>query len=386
MKYISVLGSTGSVGCQTLDVVRQNRDKLCVKALAANVNTDKLYEQIMEFSPDIASVYNEESAEKLKSALKGVKTKIISGMQGLCEAASYHKVNMTVCAISGSIGLLPAYKAIEAGKDIALANKETMVVAGDIINAKAKEKNALIVPVDSEHSAIFQCLYGNDKKDLSKILLTASGGPFFGKTKEELECVTVDQALKHPNWSMGSKISIDSATLMNKGLEVIEAVMLFGIDSDKIEVVVHPQSIIHSAVEYADGSVMAQMGIVDMKVPIHIALFYPQRIPSPYSKLDLFDKQLTFYKPDTHTFKSLKLAYKAVETGYTMPLVINAANEIAVKAFISKHIKFLDIADIVDEMMQRHKVIKGISLEEIILLDGIIKNQTKEYISKNFNK
>ncbi len=385
MRYLSVLGSTGSVGSQTLDVVRKNSDKLCVKALAVNKNTDKLYEQIIEFAPDIASVYDEDSAEKLKSMAIG-KTKIISGMKGLCEAAAYHKVDMTVCAISGSIGLLPAYKAIEAGKNIALANKETMVAAGDIINAKAKEKNVLIVPVDSEHSAIFQCLYGNDKKDLNKILLTASGGPFFSKNKAELSRVTVDQALKHPNWSMGSKISIDSATLMNKGLEVIEAVMLFGVKSDKIEVVVHPQSIVHSMVEYTDGSVIAQMGAADMKIPIHIALFYPQRQMAEYNNFELYNKQLTFYKPDTDTFKSLKLAYEAIEIGYTMPLAMNAANEAAVHAFLNRRIKFLDIADIVDEMMQMHKVIKGTSLEEIILLDGIVKNQTKEYISKNFSK
>lgn len=381
MKYLSVLGSTGSVGSQTLDVVRNNRDKLCVKAIAANKNIDKLYEQIIEFAPDIAAVYDEESAKKLKSVIKG-KTKIVSGMEGLCEAAAYDKCDMTVCAISGSIGLLPAYKAVEAGKNIALANKETMVAAGDIINAKAKEKNGLIIPVDSEHSAIFQCLYGNDKKDISRILLTASGGPFFGKTKEQLLDVTVDEALKHPNWSMGSKISIDSATLMNKGLEVIEAVMLFGVKSDKIEVLVHPQSVVHSAVEYTDGSVIAQMGITDMKIPIHIALFYPQREVSNYNKLNLFDNQLTFHKPDTNTFKSLKLAYDAIETGYTMPLVLNAANEAAVGAFLSRQIKFLGIADIVEEMMQEHKIIKGLSLDEIILLDGIIKNQTKEYISK----
>lgn len=385
MKYLSVLGSTGSVGSQTLDVVRDNRDKLCVKAIAANKNIDKLYEQIIEFTPDIASVYDEESAKKLKSVIKG-KTKIVSGMEGLCEAASYSKSDMTVCAISGSIGLLPAYKAIEAGKDIALANKETMVAAGDIINAKAKEKNILIIPVDSEHSAIFQCLYGNDKKDISRILLTASGGPFFGKKKEQLLSVTVDEALKHPNWSMGSKISIDSATLMNKGLEVIEAVMLFGIKSDKIEVIVHPQSVVHSAVEYTDGSIIAQMGITDMKIPIHIALFYPQREVSNYNKLDLFDNQLSFHKPDTNTFKSLKLAYSAIKTGYTMPLVLNAANEAAVGAFLSRQIKFLDIADIVEEMMQEHKAIKGLSLEEIVLLDGIIKNQTKEYINEKYLK
>ncbi len=384
MKYLSVLGSTGSVGSQTLDVVRNNRDKLTVKALAANKNIDLLYKQILEFTPDIAAVYDEESAKKLESMSIGG-TKIVSGMEGLCEAASYDKSDMTVCAISGSIGLLPAYKAVEAGKDIALANKETMVAAGDIINAKAKEKNVLIIPVDSEHSAIFQCLCGNDKKDISRILLTASGGPFFGRTKEQLSSVTVDQALKHPNWSMGSKISIDSSTLMNKGLEVIEAVMLFGIKSDKIEVLVHPQSIVHSAVEYSDGSIIAQMGIADMKIPIHIALFYPQREVSNYNnKLDLFDKQLTFHKPDTVTFKSLKLAYNAIETGHTMPLVLNAANEAAVWAFLSRKIKFLDIADIVDEIMQSHKVIKGLSLDEIVLLDGIIKNQTKEYISKKY--
>ena len=259
-----------------------------------------------------------------------------------------------------------------------------MVAAGEIINAKAKEKNVLIIPVDSEHSAIFQCMYGNDRKDISRILLTASGGPFFGKTKEQLSKVTVDQALKHPKWSMGSKISIDSATLMNKGLEVIEAVMLFGVKSDKIEVLVHPQSIVHSAVEYTDGSIIAQMGIADMKIPIHIALFYPQREASNYNKLDLFDKQLTFHKPDTDTFKCLKLAYNAIETGYTMPLVMNAANEAAVGAFLSRQIKFLDIADTVEEMMQSHKVIKGLSLDEIILLDGIIKSQTKEYISKKY--
>jgi len=383
MKYISVLGSTGSVGAQALDVVRDNKDRLCVKALAANKNIDKLYEQIIEFEPEIAAVYDVNAAIRLKDALGG-KTNIVSGMEGLIEVATYHKSQLTLCAVSGSIGLLPAYKAAECGKVIALANKETMVIAGHIINSKAKEAGAAIIPVDSEHSAIFQCLAGSDKKDISKILLTASGGPFFNKTKDYLKDVTVQQALKHPNWSMGSKISIDSATLMNKGLEVIEAVMLFGVSSDIIEVLIHPQSIVHSAVQYADGNIIAQMGITDMRVPIHYSLFYPQRYPSRYNKLDLFGKELTFYKPDTDTFVSLKLAYEAIKTGHTMPLALNAANEVAVNAFLNKKIKFLDIAEIVAHIMQNHKPVKEASLQDVIALDERLKIQTQQYINSKY--
>jgi 1-deoxy-D-xylulose-5-phosphate reductoisomerase len=381
MKYLSVLGSTGSVGEQTLNVVRNNKNRLCIKALAVHSNIQKLYEQIEEFEPEIVAVYDKESALRLKNSIKN-NVKVVDGMDGLCEVAAYHNSDTIVSAISGSIGLLPTYTAIENGKNIALANKETMVIAGDIINTKAREQNVSIIPVDSEHSAIFQCLYGNDRKDLSKILLTASGGPFFGKTKDELNDVTVEQALKHPNWSMGSKISIDSATLMNKGLEVIEAVMLFGVDCGKIQVIVHPQSIIHSMVEYIDGSIIAQLGITDMQIPLHIALFYPQRIESTYDKLNLFNKTLSFFEPDTETFLSLKLAYEAIKIGGTMPLVLNAANEIAVHAFLRKEIKFLHIPNIVSDMMNKHDPIKNLSLQELIELDKITKKQTRDYINK----
>jgi 1-deoxy-D-xylulose-5-phosphate reductoisomerase len=383
MKYLSVLGSTGSVGMQTLHVIRNHRDKLAVKALAVNRNIEILYKQIQEFKPEIVAVYDKESAFRLKDSISS-NVKIVYGMDGLCEVAAYHASDMVMSAISGSIGLLPTYTSIENAKNIALANKETMVVAGDIINKKANEKNVRIIPVDSEHSAIFQCLYGNEKKDLHKILLTASGGPFLGKTKEELNNVTVENALKHPNWTMGSKISIDSATLMNKGLEVIEAAMLFDVDYKKIEVVVHPQSIVHSMVEYIDGSIIAQLGITDMKIPIHIALFYPQRIESACEKLSLFDKTLTFYKPDLETFYSLSLAYEAAKIGHTMPLVLNAANEIAVYAFLKKEIKFVHIPKIVSEMMDAHDPIGNLSLQEILELDKAIKRQTKEYIDKKY--
>ncbi len=383
MKYLSVLGSTGSVGTQTLNVVRNNKDLLGIKALAANSNIRLLHEQIEEFRPEIVAVYDKESAFKLKDSIKN-NVSIVYGMDGLCEVAAYHAADMVVSAISGSIGLLPTYTAIENGKNIALANKETMVIAGNIINDLAKEKKASIIPVDSEHSAIFQCLYGNEKEDLNKILLTASGGPFLRKSKEELSNVTVEDALKHPNWSMGSKISIDSATLMNKGLEVIEAAMLFGVDYNKIEVVVHPQSIVHSMVEYRDGSIIAQMGIADMQIPIHIALFYPQRIKATYKKLNLFNKKLSFFEPDMETFYSLKLAYEAIRIGHTMPLVLNAANEIAVHAFLRKEIKFLHIPRIVAEMMEMHDLLKYLSIQEICELDKIIKLQTKKYIAKKY--
>ncbi len=366
MKNIAILGSTGSIGTQTLEIVRANPD-LKVVALAAGSNVKMMEEQVREFKPLIAGMWSEEAASDLRSRIGDMPVKVVSGMEGLIESAILPEAQVLVTAIVGMIGIRPTIAAIEAGKDIALANKETLVTAGHIIMPLAKKCGVSILPVDSEHSAIFQSLNGEPANRISKILLTASGGPFRGKTKEELAKMQVEDALKHPNWSMGRKITIDSSTLVNKGLEVMEAKWLFGVGLDRIQVVVHPQSIIHSAVEYVDGAIIAQMGTPDMKLPIQYALFYPDRRPMEGKRVDFFELgQITFEKPDMETFGGLRLAYQAAEAGGSMPTIFNAANEKAVELFLERRIRYPEITELIEEAMHKHKVLANPSVEEIL--------------------
>ena len=369
MKKITILGSTGSIGTQALEIIRNHPDKLQAAALSANKNIELLYRQISEFSPKFVCVYDEKKAAELEGILKseGIDIPVKSGMNGLCEAAAFAQSDIVLTSVVGMVGIRPALEAIHAGKDIALANKETLVCAGHIIMKEAQRCGVGIYPVDSEHSAIFQSLNGENRKNIHKLILTASGGPFRGYTKEQLEKVTVKEALCHPNWSMGKKVTIDSATMANKGLEVMEAGWLFGVPSSKIQVVVQPQSIIHSAVEFEDGAVIAQMGVPDMKIPIQYALFYPERPYLPGKRVDFFElAKITFEKPDTETFRALALAYRAMDTGGSMPCVFNAANEKAVAAFLCGEISFTDIARIIENYMNAHKVIENPDLEDII--------------------
>ena len=366
MKKIAILGSTGSIGTQTLEVVRENQD-IEVCALAAGSNIARLEQQIREFRPRLAAVWSEEKARELRIRTADLPVEIVSGMEGLIQVAVLEETEILATAIVGMIGLRPTIAAIKAGKDSALANKETMVTAGHIIMPLAKEHKVSILPVDSEHSAIFQSLQGNEGNKIQKILLTASGGPFRGKKQEELLNVTVEDALRHPNWSMGRKITIDSSTLVNKGLEVIEAKWLFGVDVDQIQVVIQPQSVIHSMVEYEDGAVMAQLGTPDMKLPIQYALYYPDRRYLPGERLDFWTlSHLDFGKPDLDTFYCLALAYEAGRAGGTLPTVFNAANELAVKKFLLKEIKYLEIMEIIEDCMRAHKNRPNPSLEEIL--------------------
>ena len=367
MKKIAILGSTGSIGTQTLDVVRAHSDELEVVALAAGSNKERLKEQIREFHPELVSLSDEKKAQELKEELAGEAVEVVCGMDGLIEAAGIDSADVVVTAVVGMMGILPTMEAIRKGKDIALANKETLVTAGHLIIPMAREYGVSILPVDSEHSAIFQCLQGEPKKALDKILLTASGGPFRGKSAEFLETVTLEDALNHPNWSMGPKITIDSSTMVNKGLEVMEAKWLFGVDYSQIEVVIQPQSIIHSMVQYIDGAVIAQLGTPDMRVPIEYALFYPERRSLPGDRLD-FSKlsQITFEKPDYKVFRGLSLAIEAGKTGGTMPTVFNAANERAVAKFLKGEIKYTDIVRSIEKCMDAHKVSAHPDLEEIL--------------------
>lgn len=369
MKNISILGSTGSIGTQTLEIVRENKD-LKVVALAAGSGVRKMEAQIREFKPVIAALWSEDAAADLKERVKDLDVRIVSGMEGLLEIAVMKESDILVTAIVGMIGIRPTIAAIEAGKDIALANKETLVTAGHIIMPLAKEKGVRILPVDSEHCAIFQSMQGQERSAVSKILLTASGGPFRGKKISELEKITVEDALRHPNWSMGRKITIDSATLVNKGLEVMEAKWLFGVELDSIQVVVHPQSIIHSMVEYVDGAIIAQMGTPDMKLPIQYALFYPERRFLAGERVDFFAlKQLSFEKPDIETFQGLKLAYMAAKEGGSMPTVFNAANERAVSLFLENKIRFLQIPEIICAAMDAHKKIADPDVTDILAVE-----------------
>lgn len=377
MKRLVILGSTGSIGTQTLEVVRTYKEKLQVTALAAGTNIDLMEKQIREFHPKKAVMWEEDAAKKLKEKVRDLEVEISCGMEELLEAVTLPEADVVLTAIVGMIGIRPTIAAIESGKTIALANKETLVTAGHIIMPLAEKMGVPILPVDSEHSAIFQSMNGENKKQVSKILLTASGGPFRGKTKEELEKITVEDALKHPNWSMGKKITIDSSTLVNKGLEVIEAKWLFGAELDQIQVVVHPQSIIHSMVEYVDGAVMAQLGTPDMKLPIQYALFYPDRRPMEGKRVDFYDlAQITFEKPDTGTFTGLKLAFDAAKKGGSMPTVYNAANEKAVALFLDKKIKFLQIPEIIELSMAHHKLIEKPDVEQILSAEA----ETYDYI------
>lgn len=367
MKKIAILGSTGSIGTQTLDVVREHSDELQVVALAAGSNKERLKEQIKEFHPKLVSLSDEKKAQELKEELAGEQVEVVCGMEGLIEVAGADSADVVVTAVVGMMGILPTMEAIKKGKDIALANKETLVTAGHLIIPMAKEYGVSILPVDSEHSAIFQSLQGEPKAALDKILLTASGGPFRGKSAEFLETVTLEDALNHPNWSMGPKITIDSSTMVNKGLEVMEAKWLFGVDYSQIEVVIQPQSIIHSMVQYVDGAIIAQLGTPDMRVPIEYALFYPKRRSLSGDRLD-FSKlsQITFEKSDYKVFRGLSLAIEAGKTGGTMPTVFNAANERAVAKFLKGEIKYTDIVRSIEKCMDAHKVSAHPDLEEIL--------------------
>ena len=369
MKKIAILGSTGSIGTQTLDVVRNNKD-LEVAALAAGSNIDLLEKQILEFRPQVVSVWDEKKAKDLKERVKHLDVKVLCGMDGLIACAVTKEASIVVTAVVGMIGIRPTIEAMKAGKDIALANKETLVTAGHIIVPLAKEYGVSLLPVDSEHSAIFQCLNGEGQNKVSKIILTASGGPFRGKKLEDLKKVQVEDALKHPNWSMGHKITIDSSTMVNKGLEVMEAKWLFDVDYSKIQVVIQPQSIIHSMVEFEDGGVMAQLGTPDMRLPIQYALYYPERRPLPGERLD-FGKlsQITFEEPDMDTFQGLKLAFEAGRAGGSIPTVYNAANELAVSMFLKRKIAYLDIVESIQYAMEKHVYVENPSVEQILSVE-----------------
>lgn len=375
MKQIAVLGSTGSIGTQTLEVVRNN-DDMRVISLAAGSNIDLLEQQILEFHPELVCVYQEDKALELQKRLSARKVTVLSGMDGLIACATHSAVQIVVAAVVGMIGIRPVIEAIQAGKDIAFANKETLVTAGHIIMPLVQKHGVKFLPVDSEHSAIFQCLQGENNKEIKKILLTASGGPFRGKKREELKDIQVEDALKHPNWSMGRKITIDSSTMVNKGLEVIEAKWLFGVDFSQIQVVVQPQSLIHSMIEFQDGAVIAQLGTPDMKLPIQYALCYPERRFLEGDRLDFWKAgSIHFEQPDMDTFRGLPLAYEAGRIGGSMPTVYNAANEKAVALFLDRQITYLQITDIIEECMEHHQKIENPSLDDILALEQDIYHQ-----------
>lgn len=382
MKKIAILGSTGSIGTQTLEVARTNKD-LEITALAAGSNVKLLEEQIREFRPSLAAVWTEEKAKELKTLVADLDIRIVTGMDGLLEVAEQPESEILVTAIVGMIGIRPTIAAMKAGKDIALANKETLVTAGHIIMPLAAECGVKILPVDSEHSAIFQCLNGENRSQLHKILLTASGGPFRGRKKEELKNVQVEDALKHPNWSMGRKITIDSATLVNKGLEMMEARWLFGVEPENIQIVVQPKSIIHSMVEFEDGAVIAQLGTPDMKLPIQYALYYPDRRYLPGERLDFWSlNQITFEKPDMENFPGLRLAFDAAAAGGSLPTVYNAANERAVALFLNRRIGFLDIPEIIGSCMEAHKVIEAPTVKQILKTEAETYEMIEEALAR----
>ena len=382
-KNIAILGSTGSIGRQALDVIRANPDKFEVFALTANNNLDLLIEQACEFQPDVVAIANEKLYLQLKQALADQPIKVFAGMDAIAQLVEMEPIDLVLTAMVGYAGLKPTIQAIRANKTIALANKETLVVAGEIIGELALKHKTAILPVDSEHSAIFQCLAGEGNNPIEKIILTASGGPFRAKTIEELKTVTSAQALKHPNWDMGAKITIDSASMMNKGFEVIEARWLFGLTPDQIEVVVHPQSIIHSMVQFTDGSVKAQLGLPDMKLPIQYAFTYPDRIKTDFPRLDFGRyNELTFEKPDTGRFRNLALAYRAMEKGGNMPCIINAANEIVVAAFLKDKTGFLQMSDIIETVMQKATFIQKPNYEDYVMTDAHVRELTLKEINK----
>ncbi len=380
MKKIAILGSTGSIGTQTLDVVRANGD-IEVLGISAGRNVKMLEEQAREFHPKLIAVWDENAARDLAVRLQDTNVKILSGMEGLLELARMPETDILVTAVVGMIGIRPTMEGIKAGKDIALANKETLVTAGHLIIPMAKEYGVQILPVDSEHSAIFQALHGEEKKQVEKLLITASGGPFRGRKREDLEHVTLADTLKHPNWVMGQKITVDSATLVNKGLEVMEAKWLFDVDLDHIQVVVQPKSIIHSMVEFKDGAVMAQLGTPDMRLPIQYALYYPERRYLDGERLDFRRlKEITFEEPDMDTFLGLPMAMEAARKGGSMPTVFNAANELAVKMFLQEKIGFLDIYEIIGQSMERHHVTQNPDLDEILE----VENETYKWIESRW--
>ena len=382
IKKISVLGSTGSIGTQTLEIARYNQD-IGITALAAGSNVELLEKQVREFHPKIACLWKEEAARELKRRIRDLDVKVVSGMEGLMEAACEPEAQIVVTAVVGMIGIRPTIAAMEAGKDIALTNKETLVTAGHIIMPLAKEKGVKILPVDSEHSAIFQCLQGAGKNRIHKILLTASGGPFRGRSREQLAGVQPEDALKHPNWSMGRKITIDSSTMVNKGLEVMEAHWLFDVDMDQVQVVIQPASVIHSMIEYEDGAVIAQLGTPDMKLPIQYALYYPERRFLPGDRLDFTKlKEITFDEPDMETFRGLKLAYEAGKAGGSLPTVFNAANELAVSLFLEKKIPYLAITDLIQGAMENHKRKAAPNVDQILAAEQEAYDFIRETLRK----
>ena len=382
MKNLVVLGSPGSIGTQTLDVVRANPDLFHVSVLVANRSDELLEKQIEEFQPELAVLSDEAAAMRLKSRYKG-KTPIEGGRQAVIDAAVFPSADVIVTSLMGFAGLEPTMAALEAGKDIALAYMETLVVAGELVMAKAKEKGCAILPVDSEHCALFQCLQGQDRNALEKLIITASGGPFKGKKAHELTDVTISDVLAHPTWNMGQKITVDSASLINKGLEVIEAKWLYDVSYDQIDVVVHPQSIVHSMVQFRDGTVMAQLGCTDMRLPIQYALTYPERVESKFPRVDFFKLgQLTFMEPDLETFKGLKLAFSAGRTGGTMPCIMNAANEVAVEAFLKGQSGFLKIYDLIERAMDAGNVVYNPTLEQLLEADQWAREFTRKNLTK----
>ena len=382
MKNLVILGSTGSIGTQTLDVVREHPDLFHVSVLVANRSDELLEKQIEEFQPRLAVLSDEEAYSRLRQRYSG-KTELAGGRQAVIEAAAYPEAQVVVTSLMGFAGLEPTLAALEAGKDIALANKETLVVAGELVMAKAKELGRAILPVDSEHCALFQCLQGQDRKAVEKLILTASGGPFRGRKAEELTNVSKKDVLAHPTWNMGQKITVDSASLVNKGLEVIEARWLYDVSYDQIQVVVHPQSIVHSMVQYQDGTVMAQLGCTDMRLPIQYALTYPDRVASPFPRVDFYELgKLTFEKPDMETFRGLKLAFEAGRTGGTMPCIMNGANEVAVEAFLKGQAGFLDIYRLIEKAMEAGQVEYKQDLEQLLAADKWARDYTRKQLAQ----
>lgn len=381
-KHIAILGSTGSIGTQALEVIESHPEVFQVEVLTAQNNADLLIEQAKKFNPNAVVIVNEDSYQKVKEALLPLNIKVYAGENALASVVQMDTIDLVLTALVGYSGLKPTLKAIEAGKNIALANKETLVVAGDLVTQLAKAKGVNIFPVDSEHSAIFQCLVGEFHNPIEKIILTASGGPFRGKKRNELMQVTKAQALKHPNWTMGAKVTIDSATLMNKGLEVIEAKWLFGLKTEQVEVVVHPQSIVHSLIQFEDGSIKAQLGLPDMRLPIQFAMSYPERLKSNFPRFDFANfPALTFEEPDTETFRNLALAFEALARGGNMPCVLNAANEVAVAEFLQDRIGFLEMADVVERCLEKMDYIPAPSLEDYVSTDRETRIKAKELIN-----
>jgi 1-deoxy-D-xylulose-5-phosphate reductoisomerase len=378
MKRLSILGSTGSIGVNTLKIVSQFPEQFEVVSLSAGLNTQLLKHQILQFQPKVVSVLNKELSEALRKELPHVPIEIVHGVEGLIRVATHPEVDQVVSAIVGAVGLIPTLSAIKTGKRIALANKESLVMAGKMVMEEARQNHVQILPVDSEHSAIFQALLGHQKEDVYRLVLTASGGPFFSLPLAKLQDVTVKEALNHPHWEMGKKVTIDSASLMNKGLEVIEAHWLFNIPIEKISVLIHPQSVVHSMVEYVDGSIVAQMGIADMRIPISYALTFPQRLPLNLPPLDLSrNEALSFFQPDPQRFPCLKLAYQSIEIGETMPAILNAANEVAVNAFLEGSLKFTEIPMLLQRVMHEHEVKSAHTIEDILRADHWARERTK---------